>query len=772
MSEINYNIGLCGEYRLVVRDNDVVVNDTGWCKNTILSGGLEFLSTNSILSAVSFVDFGTNSSSSNDYTLSGVLTPCINSSLLDIPSGNIQLYTVDTSTQVYYSIYSSPPISLQNETINEFCIKTFNKTGFARAVFPEAVGVRVGQNVNFEYRVSVDHSGEYDSNVEFKTPDNTSFYLPVTSKTFNIPNIENTNQVGRLVDEYNLLLVQNNDEFPAFGDTYPDVKKPLVCGVGSSTNLSRFKPSTVYSGIDDTTKQYSVITLYNNISAPFDSGIFNNINSAVLTYNDLAFHVTRFAFPLALYNTTLYTDITSANTSNLISLYYQYTWGENIESPFTTPLTFNLSAPQLIPCNIDQEVDLYPDSFITLFSNTYTTPNVDGNTTRIRVNLKGSTFFEKIDISYFTSQIDKTAFPYGPSPYRVLVYNSNNDAIRDTGYVFPDTTQSWDYINTPLDSLNYYNARLYSANNQSIVGSISGNTILTNVSAYPGNDYIDLVVNSPFTGTSWKVILDTRIPQSETICSTEQTNICLQFEDVGYGVEYLTLSGSLISGIYNGFNSLTYPVSIEWNDSLGSWEFFYNNTPLITGDGSMAVITGATDRCNPVNASISYQDGIMSVDAQVLNFGGTFCGCDVEVYIPFLDSVFSILSGKDTYTLGYAPWRTEDIIADYFANSIISTGEDDWQFIPGFGPINSVIFGFNCVEEIDLEFNVIGGIAGSTQYSVYVNGNLITSAVLDPILVTNSSCTINIPQPIAGTVLEIAFTGSDCDLAFGITDVR
>ena len=619
MSEINYNIGLCGEYRLVVQDNDIVITDTGWCKNTILSGGLEFLSTNSILNAISFVDFGTSSALSNDYTLLGILEPCINSELLSVSSGNIQYYQVNKSTQVYYSIYSSPPITLRNESINEFCIKTGAKTGFARAVLPESVNLRVGQNINFEYRVSVDHSSEYQTDIEFKTPNLDSFYLPVTSKTFKVPNIEsNPNRIGRLVDNYNLLLVQNNDDFPEFGETYPSDKKPMVCGVGKTERLSRFTPSTVYSGLDASRKQYSVITLYSNISAPYDSGVFGNINSTVLTYDSLAFHITKFAFPLALYNTSLYSDLTSTNTSNLLSLYYMYTWGETIQSPFTTPTTFSLSAPQLIPCNINQEIDLYPDSFVTLFSNSYTTPNTNGNTTRIRVNLK-STFFENIDINYFTSQIDKTIFPYGPSPYRVIIYNSNNDSISDTGYVFPNTTQSWDYTNSPTASFNYYNARLYSAINQSIVGSISGSTVLTNTFTSPGDDYIDIVINSPFVGTSWKLVLDTRA-SGDTYCPA-QSSICMMFNDIGLGSEFITLTGSLSAGQFDGiYSEFNYPVSLEWNNSSGDWELLYNNINLNTDPSSISTITGNTARCNPVGATIYYEDSVIIVNAEVLNF--------------------------------------------------------------------------------------------------------------------------------------------------------
>lgn len=302
MNKINYNIGLCGEYRLVVKDNTRVVNDTGWCKNTILSGGLEFLATNSILDSIKFLDLGTSSLSSNNYTLSGVLEPSINDKFLNIPSQNIEYYKLNTNTQVYYSKFSTLAASSE-ETINEFCIKTTNKLGFARAILTLPAVVRVNQNINFEYRVSVNHTSLQSDNAEFISHDNTSFYIPVTSKTFNIPNIDNNpNKVGRLVDDYTLILSENNDPLPEFGDIYPASQQSLVYGVGNSASLSRFKSSVVYSRLNEVTKEYTVITLYNNISAPNNSGIFKNINSAILEYDTFNFNITKFTFPLVLYN--------------------------------------------------------------------------------------------------------------------------------------------------------------------------------------------------------------------------------------------------------------------------------------------------------------------------------------------------------------------------------------------------------------------------------------------------------------------------------------
>jgi len=510
MSEINYNIGLCGEYRLTVLDNKTVVSDTGWCKNTILSGGLAYLATSSILGGLSYVDFGTSNLYSGEYNLTGVLTPSINTELVNVSSNNIQYYSLNSSTQVYYATFSTKNASNNSETLNEFCIKTGNQIGFSRTVLPDPVGVSIGQNVNFEYRVSVDYSNEHQSNVEFVTYSGNSFYIPVTSKSYNLPNFDNDiTSVGKLIDTYPLYLLQNNDELPSFGSNYPQER---IYGINDSQTQSKFYPSIVYSALDNSTKTYSVITEYNNLSAPIDTGVFSNINTALLTYKDSGFYASRFAFPLALYNTSLYASNTAVNSSNLMALYYKYTWGETLSSTFTTPTTFTLSAPQLFACNINQFVDLYPNSFINLYSNSFTTANTNGNTTRIRVNLLGTDVFNAIDFNYFTPQIDRDVFEFGPSPYRIVVYDSIGEVLRDTGYVFPNINQAWNYNNTPTTSLNYYNTELLALANQSITGSTSGTTTLTNLSVYPGSDYVDVVINSPFIGTSWELILDTTRP--------------------------------------------------------------------------------------------------------------------------------------------------------------------------------------------------------------------------------------------------------------------
>jgi hypothetical protein len=728
MSKINYNIGLCGEYRLVVKDNSIVVSDTGWCKNTILSGGLEFLSTNSILDGITFLDLGTSSLSGNNYTLSGVLVPCNDSSLTNIPSTDIEYYKLDTSTQVYYSLFSSQLVSSQTESVNEFCVKTVNKTGFSRAVLSEPVQIRLGQNINFEYRVSVDHTSLKESNVEFTTPDNSSFYIPVTSKTFNIPNDEkDINRVGRLVDNYTLALSENNDTLPDFGATYPNDKQPLLCGVGLSTALSRFTPTVVYSGLDDATKQYNVITLYNNISAPNDSGVFDNIYSAVLKYDNLEFNVTRFAFPIVVYNTTLFSNATSINAGNLLSLYYSYTWGENLESPFTTPLTFNLSSPQLIPCNINQEVDLYPNSFITLFSNTYTSSDANGNTTIIRVNLKGSSLFESIKVDYLAPQIDINAYPYGPSPYRLLIYDNQGKTLKDTNYVFTNSSEVWPYPKSQPDSLTYYNNRLYSKINQSIEGTIPNTTLLTNVTAASANSYVDLVINSPLRGTSWKVILDTRSSQILD-CNEEQTQLCITFTDMD--TEQITLTGSLELGSFVGYTSgFGYPVEIDWNSTGSIWDLTYNGIPLITSESGVATISGASNRCNPVGASFHYEDGVITVDSTVDAFGScTTPEADQTALCANILTYDGINSTDRFYTL------SGSLNAGYFSGEITGTGPlsdgtvvlewDGTQWIGSntAGPTdNTVGDTTNRFNPVGINFNQSAGMAPS-PWDVYIDG--------------------------------------------------
>jgi hypothetical protein len=609
MSEINYNIGLCGEFRLTVLDNKTVISDTGWCKNTILSGGLAYLADNSLLQSLNYIEFGTDGSNVGDYTLAGVMSPCLNTELANISSNNIQYYPVNKSTQVYYSTYSSSYVTARDEVISEFCIKTIDKTGFSRAVLPIPVTVSVGQNVNFEYRVSVDYNNENISNVEFVTYDGSSFFIPVTSKVFNLPNFDNDlNKAGRLIDDYPMVLLQNNEDLPSFGDTYPATE---IYAINNSQQQSTFAPSIVYSDIDYNSRSYSVITEYMNLSAPPNSGIFENINTALLKYKNDGVILSRFQYPLALYSTSLYYNPSVINSSNLISLYYKYTWSETLTSTFQTPTTFTLSAPQLIPCNINLFVDLFPNSFLTIHSNNLTAPNAPGNTSIIRVSLLSS-YLYNINIDYFSPDIDSSAYQYGPSPYKIIVFDNNNDPISNTGYVFPDVSKSWSYNTAPFDSLNYYNDKLRRLSNETISGSISGTTLLTNISVGSDRSYIDVLVNSPFVGTSWTIVLDTMVRESTPLPLPEEitlidtisgiaiiedgtfesiiTNCNQVFSSGGQGVQIIPIEFGTYTGWFGiSYNAYTVPdkFDISWNGNMYTSKYVgedgYNNELIEAG---------------------------------------------------------------------------------------------------------------------------------------------------------------------------------------------
>ena len=642
MSNINYNIKLCGEYRLTVLDNKTVVSDTGWCKNTILSGGLVYLANNSFLDSLSFVDFGTDISNPGSFSLDSVITPCVNAELTDIPSNNIQYYPVDKSIQVYYSTYSSSIISVIEEVVNEFCIKTKEKIGFSRTVLPSPVTVNIGQNLNFEYRVSVDYTNESASNVEFVTHDGTSFYVPVTSKVFNLPNFDNDlSRAGRLIDTYPLLLLQNSEDLPSFGDSYPQTE---IYAINNSQQQSTFAPSIVYSDIDNITKSYSVITEYRNLSAPLNSGVFDNINTALLKYKDTGVLLSRFGYPLTIYNSSLYSNPSAINSSNLLSLFYKYTWSETLTSTFQTPTTFTLSAPQLIPCNINLYVDLYPNSFITIHSNDLTAPNAPGNTSIIRVSLLSS-YFYNITINYFSPNIDPVAYPYGPSPYKIIVFDNNNDLITDTGYVFPDIKQAWDYPNPALDSLEYYNDKLNRLSDDTIKGSISGTTIVSNLSVDGDKNYIDVLVNSPFTGTSWTIVLDTlekvssEIPPLDEITTIEaissivfaddgvfealQTSCEESFGSGGQGIEIIPITIGTDSGWF-GINYNAYGVpdkfDVEWNNNIYTSKYVgdaESNHALIEAGVPLSSINTAVPG-NGSGALYIYKESVLPIGANII----------------------------------------------------------------------------------------------------------------------------------------------------------
>lgn len=670
----HYNIGLCGEYRLTLKDAQQVVHkDTGWCKNTVLSSGLINLYTTPIPACINALDLGTSTLSSGEFALSGVLVPSVNAEFRDIAVANNQYYPINTDTQVYYSYFVSMPASSASEVITEFCVKSQgNSIGFSRTVFNEPVSVKVGQIVNFEYRISVQYTTTQESNTVFANNLDT-FYIPTTSRTFNLPNYSKSSadKVGRLVDEFPLVLLQNNENLPQFGEVYP---VESVYAIDNSLKLSTFYPVTVFGELNASTRTFTAITQYPNITANYNSGIFNNINTALLTYNDEAFATTRFKFPLAVYsyatdvlnsisrvNTTISYDISatlywdtdsdmdlygrvagssavyygnlgnsnnglelissdknpgcnsgglssfrenifgsftslqnfyfwynrystcgdppsgtllsdiyitnngspliinsnisiptnqtvrlssieynlsggningylggteifvSSNLSgaallyfnqaqNILSLYYMYTWGETISSSFSTPANFTSTYPQLIVCNINQFTLLTPNNPLNLYSNYFTSPDTVGNTSRVRVSLSSvstntitaSSF--KIDLSYETVDVGIN-YEYGPSPFKVVVYDSDSNLLVDTGYVLNSINSAQKYKYSPSESLAYFNNRLEEITSELITGITPNTVTINNIAITNNSDYVDVVINTPFTGVSWRLTM-------------------------------------------------------------------------------------------------------------------------------------------------------------------------------------------------------------------------------------------------------------------------
>ena len=141
MSVVDANINLCGEYRIKVLEKDTIVSDSGWCKNTILSGGLIRLATLPFSDILNFLDLGTSDkfATTLNYTLSGVVSPSSNSVLANVLRDNFQVIYNSTypNLRTYYVSFTTPVTNKVTETIKEFSIKPYNDTtssAFSRAV--------------------------------------------------------------------------------------------------------------------------------------------------------------------------------------------------------------------------------------------------------------------------------------------------------------------------------------------------------------------------------------------------------------------------------------------------------------------------------------------------------------------------------------------------------------------------------------------------------------------------------------------------------------
>jgi hypothetical protein len=473
-NNLNTDINLYGEYRLKVVDNESIISDTGWCKNTILSSGLVSLSSLSISEAINYVDFGTSSikPGAQGYNLNGVYNKAVNNELIDIERDSLQTFTNQLSTKVYVAGYTSDFTSLSTETIREFSIKTINGNGFARNVLPNEVVVNYGQAVNFEYRLSVGWGSTYNLKVPFKSNTNT-FYVDTTSKTYNIP-------YDRVYYNNNkLLLLKNNDSLPSFGDNYPT----SIDYTFNNLYFSTFSPATISASINNSTKTMSVYDEYKNISSPDVLNILSPIYTAVLVKDgDInittnKFLVTRFNYPVYLYNYSAIEDtnlLPNNNTlprltaqyqclkKNVISLCYRYSWSESTQSIPTgisnitqlPTLSANCPTTTAMTCGTtttykgNNTLNIYEVIFEDLTGDVSLTFNTNGVPVKFRVMYDNNEVINtgfRGDTNYNGALINLGYDPVVGSGSGILSFNKSN----------PSITSASIYIDSPISNVEY-----------------------------------------------------------------------------------------------------------------------------------------------------------------------------------------------------------------------------------------------------------------------------------------------------------------------------
>jgi hypothetical protein len=341
MNKLDFNIGLVGEYKVKITNNNTTKFESDWSKNTILSGGLVSLYNNNITDLLGYVDFGTSTDlkGSLGYNLSGVISPQSDSNFV-----NVQRITENTSyenlsTVIYYNVYNTIPAAADLE-LNEFSIKNnINSSSFARNVFAESILLSKNDSLEFIYRLKLNWNTNSKTSLQFNTLDNYSYFVPITSQVYQVPYSDRTYKSGS-----KLILSKNNERLPQFGRNYPN---PVVYGIINKT-YSTFNSTELGSSINNNTRTYTVSTAFYNISStPF--GIYKDINSLLLTRDDTVdkaskFFITRLKFPLVLYRTPVDTftslnincecceptDIYTVSESyaNFFTYYINYSWSE------------------------------------------------------------------------------------------------------------------------------------------------------------------------------------------------------------------------------------------------------------------------------------------------------------------------------------------------------------------------------------------------------------------------------------------------------------
>jgi hypothetical protein len=333
----NVKINLHGQYRYSIIENGAVIDSIPWCNNTILSSGLVDLYDKSIDSLLSYLDLGLSSEQpgASGYGLSGVKE---NSVFVDIERDSIESYSDNNITRTFITSFTTSK-SISSYTLKEFAIKRDKATpAFARNTFSESLVIGPDQYINFEYKLSLNWLNTSSRSLPV-TGSSTSYTykLPATSTNYNIPYYgvySPNNYLLLLGDIYNADDTIRVD-LPVQGENYP---VNFVWGIQQQA-YSTYKPTEIYKGIDQTTKTYNVTTRYENISCPLNSGVFSNIQYALLLHNNdfnipaNKFNITKFAYPLTIYNQYLSCSDTTDVFSNIprynnMSIDYNYSWTE------------------------------------------------------------------------------------------------------------------------------------------------------------------------------------------------------------------------------------------------------------------------------------------------------------------------------------------------------------------------------------------------------------------------------------------------------------
>lgn len=340
MNKIDYVSKLRGEYNVKVVREDGFIYETGWCKNTILSGGLASLYNTDPVNLIKYLDLGKSNQlpGTHGYGLTGILTPPDTASFYNILNNDIESYTSNISSRVYYANFVTVPSPIQH-TVREFAVKSSPLSGaFARNVFNEPLVIDVNSYLIFEYRLRLDRYSVVNKNLKFNTSDGYTYSVPITTASLNIP----YNEVYKTKNQ--LLLLRNTTAFTKFGDNWFNGPSYAV----ANRQYSLFDSTETGRGHDNT-RSYTVSTVFANISST-PLGLFNEINTIAITrdtsqkYNSEfpyeIFTATRVGFPLALYNfATDYFDISGttftrsieigeASTQNAFNIYVNYTWSE------------------------------------------------------------------------------------------------------------------------------------------------------------------------------------------------------------------------------------------------------------------------------------------------------------------------------------------------------------------------------------------------------------------------------------------------------------